>query len=245
MGQKMAFFPLFVDSNNHKAGSLDSHLENFAPLKKNPSSSVYLTSNMKVRPSDRDKHFTLISLITRLTHGWGKTHLFHKSGLSRFTKLPPVSLCFDTASGEKLRWLVLPDFSNSPPTSSHLLNLQLIPTARLKVLVRKEAHCLPNAVFSYKQPFFSSALSTAFLLRSYFFFLYGSLSEMLVLKSLWEGDLHPCLNGSVITVPSVAASSFGLATEEQFRLVFQSSLVNAATPCKKRIWRSTEGKKSL
>lgn len=115
---------------------------------------MYLTSNTEVRPSDRDKHFTLIPLITRLTRGWGKTHLFHKSGLSRFAKLPPVSLCLDTASGEKFRWSVLPDFSNSPPTSSHLLNLQLIPTARLMVLVRKEAHCLPNAVFSYKQPFF-------------------------------------------------------------------------------------------
>lgn len=33
MGQKMAFFPFFVASNNHKAGSLDSHLENFTPLK--------------------------------------------------------------------------------------------------------------------------------------------------------------------------------------------------------------------
>lgn len=208
---------------------------------------MYLTSNTEVRPSDRDKHFTLIPLITRLTHGWGKTHLFHKSGLSGFAKLPPVSLCLDTASGEKFRWSVLPDFSNSPPTSSHLLNLQLIPTARLKVLVRKEAHCLPNAVFSYKQPFFSplySPLPFSYVLI-FSFFLYGSLSEILVPKSLWEGDLHPCLGESVLTVPSVAASSFSLATEEQFRLVSQSSLLNAATPCKKRIWRSTEGKKSL
>lgn len=188
-------------SYNHNAGSFGSHLENFTPLKekkkKDLSSSVYLTSNPKVRPSDEDKHFTLslISVI-KCTHSCGKTDLSHKFCFSRFAKLLSIRLanvCALTASWKRFGLWVLPDFSNSLPNSFHLLSLQLILTAWLKVLVRKEVNCLSNTVFHYKQPFFFSAFSTTFLLRSLFFFSsfpYKSLSNILVLQSVLEGDLR-------------------------------------------------------
>lgn len=65
-------------------------------------------------------------------------------------------------------------------------SLQLIPTAWLKVLVRKEMNCLSNTVLYYGQPFSSLCSSLPFFLHLFSFlsFPYESLSEILILQSI-------------------------------------------------------------
>jgi len=67
----------------------------------------------------------------------------------------------------------------------------------------------------------------------------------LFFKAFWKEISTSSLSEFVTTVLNVAASSFGSAIKEQFRLIFQLSPVNAGTPYKKGAWRSAGRKNSV
>jgi len=88
-----------------------------------------------------------------------------------------------------------------------------------------------------------------YLSFTFFFFPLPFLVEVspryLFFKAFWKEISTSSLSEFVTTVLNVAASSFGSAIKEQFRLIFQLSPVNAGTPYKKGAWRSAGRKNSV